>query len=431
MNVAFISLGCSKNQTDLEYLIGDMVVEGFNIVTEVEKADAIIVNTCGFLQSAVSEAIENILDVAKRKKKRAKLIVSGCMVERYMSEIAKELPEIDFYTGVGKLSDIISFLKRGVKGSKGERRFYGEHRVLINPNYYAYVKISEGCNNRCSYCTIPSIRGNLVSRSMEDILKETGQLISKGVKEIILISQDTTKYGMDGKGYGILDLLENLVKIEGDFKIRLLYMNPDGVNEALIDFVANHEKMIKYFEIPVQHIDDDILKKMNRRSDSSKIKSVFKYIRDKVPKAFIRTTFIVGFPGEDERAFDKLRNFILEYKPDYAGFFPYSREEGTVAYTFGDIPAKSVVKRRITELQKIQKRITSERLKKMKKDIITIFIEGISEENPFLYDARAEFQAPEIDGKTFVLGGEVNKGYGPYKAKIRRVIYPDIYCELI
>ncbi len=432
MKVAFISLGCSKNQTDLEYLIGDMVAEDFSIVTDVRKADAVIINTCGFLQSAVSEAIENILEVAQRKKSKAKLIVSGCMVERYMDEVAKELPEVDFWTGVGRLREIIEYLKKGKVEKKSlEKSFYGENRVLVNPNYYAYLKISEGCNNRCSYCTIPSIRGSLISRPKEEIIKEAKSLLEKGVKELILISQDTTKYGIDLGKPQLIELIKDLVKLNGDFKIRLLYLNPDGVSDELIDFVAGEEKIIKYFEIPVQHIDDDILKKMNRRSDSAKIKHVFEYIRKKVPDAFIRTTFIVGFPGEGEDEYRKLSDFVIEYKPDFAGFFPYSREEGTKAYNYTDIVPKRVVRKRISELQKLQKKNTMTRLKSLKKKVISIFVEQASEENPFLLEGRAEFQSPEIDGKAYILGGVADKGYGPYKAKIKRVIYPDIYCEIL
>jgi len=432
MKVAFISLGCSKNQTDLEYLIGDMVSEGFSVVTDMKKADAIVINTCGFLQSAVSEAVENILDVVQNKKKKAKIIVSGCMVERYRDEVAKELPEVDFWTGVGTLNEIIEYLKSGkTSENANQKRFYGENRVLVNPSYYAYLKVAEGCNNRCSYCTIPSIRGNLQSRPKDDVLKEAKRLVSNGVKELILISQDTTKYGIDFGKPLLIDLLKDITDIDGDFKVRLLYLNPDGVTECLIDFVAKEDKIIKYFEIPVQHIDDTILKKMNRKSDSKKIKSVFEYIRTKIPNAFIRTTFIVGFPGEGEDEYQKLYDFVAEYKPDFAGFFPYSKEEGTKAYSYSDVVPRKIVNKRISALQKLQKKNTIERLKKMKKNIITLFVEQASEENPFLLEGRAEFQAPEIDGKAYIIDGIADRGYGPYRAKIKRVIYPDIYCEII
>ncbi|MGC8924596.1 MAG: 30S ribosomal protein S12 methylthiotransferase RimO [Calditerrivibrio sp.] len=432
MRVAFISLGCPKNQTDLEYLIGDLVVDGFEVVTDIKKADAIVVNTCGFLKSAVSEAVENILDVAYNKKKKAKLIVSGCMVERYKDEIAKELPEVDFWTGVGTLKEIAEYLKKGkLTRNLEEKSFYGENRILVNHSYYAYLKIAEGCNNRCSYCTIPFIRGNLISRPRESIIKEAEDLVKNGVKELIIISQDTTKYGIDKGRSELIELLNDLVMVDGEFKIRLLYLNPDGVSNELVDFVANQDKMIKYFEIPVQHIDDEILKKMNRKSDSRKIKSVFEYIRSRIPEAIIRTTFIVGFPGEDDVSFEKMVDFVEEYKPDFAGFFPYSREEGTKAYNFESSCKSREISKRISRIQKIQKINTLERLKRLKKGTITLYVEQPSEENPFLLEGRAEFQAPEIDGKAYILGGVADKGYGPYKAKIKRVIYPDIYCEIL
>lgn len=430
MKVAFISLGCPKNQTDLEYLIGDMIKGGFEVVTEVEKADAIIVNTCGFLQSAVKEAIENIFDVIAHKKKDARVIVSGCMVERYKEEIRKEIPEVDFWTGVGELATIIDFLMGASHSIDSVKKFYGEERTLVNAPYFAYLKISEGCNNRCSYCTIPSIRGNLVSRPKQDILDEARKLVSRGIKEIILISQDTTKYGIDLGNVSLIELLNDLGSIEGDFFIRLLYLNPDGVSKDLIDFVANNDKMIKYFEIPVQHISDRILKLMNRKSDSKKIKEVFEYIRQRIPSAFIRTTFIVGFPSENDEDFNDVVNFIEMYKPDFAGFFPYSREEGTKAFMMdGDIP-KKIVRKRVSLLQKLQKKITTQRLKMMKKQDIKIFVEKPADNIPFLFEGRAEFQSPEIDGKTYIIDGNIDKGYGPYIGKIKMVIYPDIYCKI-
>lgn len=434
MKVAFVSLGCPKNQTDLEYLIGEMADKRFDIVTDVNKADAIIINTCGFLQSAVKEAIENIFDVIASKKKNAKVIVAGCMVERYKSEIAREIPEVDFFTGVGNLKSIITYLDSNnadVEISTDKREFYGEKRLLVNVPYYAYLKIAEGCNNMCSYCTIPSIRGNLVSRPKEDVLAEAKKLTESGVKELIIISQDTTKYGLDRGDTNLLDLLKDLVALPGDFRIRLMYLNPDGVDEQLIDFVANNEKIIKYFDIPVQHISDRILKLMNRKSDSKKIKEVFSCIRKKIPEAFIRTTFIVGFPTETDADYTELLTFLEEFRPDFAGFFPFSREEGTKASLIeDDLPKKSIT-RRISGLQKLQKKITSERLKRLKKENIKVYVEAPSEEIPFLFEGRAEFQSPEIDGKTYIVEGEINKGYGPYTAVIKRVIYPDIYCRII
>ncbi len=423
-----MNLGCSKNQVDLENLIGLSLNEGFEIAQEPDESDAMVINTCGFIEPAVSEAVETILEMAKYKNETRKLIVSGCMSERYKDEILNEIPEIDFVTGVGKLEEILNFLKN--KRIKPHERNY--QRFLLTSPYFAYVKISEGCNNRCSYCTIPSIRGNLQSRQKKDILNEVKILIERGIKEIILISQDTTKYGMDiYKKPALIELLRDICDLPGEFYIRLLYLNPDGVEEKLVDFVKNESKMINYFEIPVQHISDDILKKMNRKSDSKKIFDVFGYIRKHIPDAILRTTFIVGFPGETEDDFNKIQKFMEQFKPDFAGFFPFYKEDGVKASKMNVQIPKSVTRSRISKLQKLQKKITSCRIKEFKKQEITCFVDKTNEDFEFILEGRALFQAPEIDGKAYFIEGVANKGFGPYKCKIKRFVYPDIYCKII
>ncbi len=421
-----MNLGCSKNQVDLENLIGISLDEGFGIANTPEESDAIIVNTCGFIEPAVSEAIETILEMASYKNENRKLIVSGCMTERYKNEVLKEIPEIDFITGVGKLENILSYLKR----KKIEKN--NQSRYLLTSPYFAYVKISEGCNNRCSYCTIPSIRGNLKSRKKEEILDEITTLLNQGIKEIILVSQDTTKYGIDIYGTPKLtELLNDICKLDGKFYIRLLYLNPDGVNRELIDIVKNEDKIIKYFEIPVQHISDKILKSMNRKSNSQKIKEVFEFIRKNISDAIIRTTFIIGFPGETEDDFNKIQIFMEKYKPDFAGFFPFYKEEGVKASEMEGQISKSVIRSRINKLQKVQKKITSEKIKSLKKNIITCFVDKSNEDFNFILEGRALFQSPEIDGKAYFIDGIADKGFGPYKCKIQRFVYPDIYCKII
>lgn len=431
MKIALISLGCPKNQTDLEYLVGDLKVDGAEITGHIEDADAVIVNTCGFIEPAVNEAIENILDVSKRKKKDAKLIVTGCMVERYKEDIKKELPEIDFFTGVGTLGEVKNYLYQQPV-QKNKKEFYGLNRTLFNAPYFAFLKISEGCNNRCSYCTIPSIRGSLKSRKMEDIVKEAEILVNNGVKELIIISQDTTKYGLDLYGETkIIPLLMKLTGIDSDFYIRLLYLNPDGVTDELIGFVKNNPKMIKYFEIPIQHISDKILKLMNRKSDSKIIKNIFAKIRDKLPDAIIRTTAIVGFPKETDEDFEELKSFIKHFKPDFAGFFPFYPEDGVKASKFDDRPSKLTVRRRLSEIKKIQKQNTIAMLRMAKKNLITCFADKPNKDFDFILEGRAIFQSPEIDGKAYFIEGEAEKGFGPYTCKIKRIVYPDIYCEII
>lgn len=426
--ISFVSLGCSKNQVDLEYLIGASQAEGFQVTNIPEESDAIIINTCGFIAPAVEEAIENILEMSSRKKEGAKLIVTGCMSERYGGEITKEIPEIDFYTGVGQLQEVIMYLK----GSDKPVENYGSARVITNAHYYAYLKISEGCNNRCSYCAIPGIRGGLASRQMEEIVKEAQSLIAEGVKELIVISQDNTKYGTDIYGeQKINELLGKLAGLEGDFHIRVMYMNPDGVTNQLIETICGSDKILSYFDIPVQHYSDKILKAMKRKSDSGTIDEVFDRIRRADPESFIRTTLIVGFPGEEAEDFAELEKFLERHKPDFAGFFPYSKEEGTSAYDMGEPVGRRETNKRIRALQKLQKTNTNNRLKMLKKNDIICFVEGESSESELILEGRALFQAPEIDGRAYFIDGVATDGYGPYSCRIKRIIYPDIYCEII
>jgi len=426
--ISFISLGCSKNQVDLEYLMGAVRDEGYQITHIPEDSDAIVINTCGFIEPAVTEAIDNILEMSGRKKKDAKLIVTGCMSERYKGELLNEMPEIDFFTGVGDLDKVIGYLN----GTSLRPANYGTARLLANTPYYAYLKISEGCNNRCSYCAIPGIRGNLVSRKKEEIIDEAKNLIDQGIKELIVISQDNTKYGTDIYGKKMIaPLLKELAALDGDFKIRVMYMNPDGVDKELVDTICGTDKILSYFDIPVQHYSARILKSMKRKSDPATIDKVFDMIREADSESFLRTTCIVGFPGETQEDFDELVAFLRRHKPDFAGFFPYYREKGTQAYTLGAPLGKREVNRRIRVLEKIQKENTNTRLKSLKKQDIICYVEGESEESEFILQGRAQFQAPDIDGHAYIIGGLADRGYGPYPCRIKKIVYPDIYCEII
>jgi len=431
LKISYISLGCPKNQVDLEHLIHGLNEKGFETVTDVEECDALIVNTCGFIEPAVTEAIETILEMSERLKEGAKLIATGCMTERYKDTIADELPEIDFLTGVGTLDEVIGYLEKQSLDSKGDY-MNNTGRILVNAPYFAYLKISEGCSNRCAYCTIPSIRGPHRSRPKEDIIAEVKSLAESGVKEIILISQDNTKYGQDiYEDYKISDLLDDLSNIDKDFLIRIMYLNPDGIDEKLVKTVAENEKIIKYFDIPLQHISDRILKSMNRKSDNAKINEVYDLIREKIPSAFIRNTFIIGFPGETEEDFNELLEFIQVRKPDFAGFFGYQPEEGTPAAKMEEQVGKREVRSRISKLQKEQRKNTLSRLKNLKKSEIICFAEKSNEDFEFILEGRAIFQAPEIDGQAYFIDGVAENGYGPYRCRIKRIKYPDIYCEII
>lgn len=427
--ISYISLGCAKNQVDFEYLIGELSNDGFKAEVDPSKCDAVIINTCGFIEPAVKEAVDNILQMDRTIPEKAKLIVTGCMAERYKDDILKEMPEIDFVTGVGKLSEAADYLRKEFKVEKKEGAYL---RAVTNSPYYAYVKISEGCNNSCSFCIIPNIRGRLKSRSMEDIENEVSELVEKGVKEIIIISQDTTQYGMDlYKDEMLIPLMKRLTGRFKETLFRMLYLNPEGVSEELIRFVAETPNIVKYFEIPVQHASDRMLTKMRRASTRHVIDNVFDTIRKLCPDAFIRTTFISGFPGESEEDFNEMMNFIMDKKPDYAGFFPYYKEEGSEAYNFTDDVDSKIVKERIKKLQSLQKKNTSARLKEYKKKEFLCFVEKANDDFEFILEGRAVFQAPDTDGKMYVTEGIADKGFGPYKALINKIAYPDIYVTLL
>lgn len=429
IKISYVSLGCAKNQVDFEYLIGELSADGFISETDPSKCDAVIINTCGFIEPAVKEAVDNILQMDNIISKKAKLIVTGCMVERYKEEILREMPEIDFTTGVGKLSEAADYLRKLFNVEKSSEK---APRAITNAPYYAYVKISEGCNNLCTFCVIPSIRGKLKSRTMEDIISEIDELVKEGVKEIIIISQDTTQYGLDIYGEEkLLCLMEKITSQFPETLFRMLYLNPEGVRENIISFVAETKNMVKYFEVPVQHASDNILKKMGRASDRKTIDNVFDNIRRLCPEAFIRTTFIVGFPGETDEDYNELYNFIKDKKPDFAGFFPYYKEEGSIAYNFNDDVDKKIVSKRIKELQSLQKKNTSSRLKEYKKKEFICFVDKTNDDFEFILEGRAIFQAPDTDGNLYVTDGIADKGSGPYKCIINKIAYPDIYVTFL
>ncbi len=427
--ISYVSLGCAKNQVDFEYLIGELAGDGFVSEQDPAKCDAVIINTCGFIEPAVKEAVDNILHMENIISKKAKLIVTGCMVERYKEEVLKEMPEIDFVTGVGKLSEAADYLRDLFHIEKSGNKIV---RAVTNVPYYAYVKISEGCNNTCAFCVIPSIRGRLKSRTMEDIEEEINMLVSQGVKEIVIISQDTTQYGMDIYNKAMLiPLMKNLTSKFNNTLFRMLYLNPEGVTKELIEFMAGQENIIKYFEVPVQHASDNILTAMRRASTRQVIDQVFNNIREICPDAFIRTTFIVGFPGETEEDYNELYEFIKDKKPDYAGFFPYYNEEGASAYNYDNQVDKTIVKGRIKKLQSLQKKNTSTRLREFKKKEFLCFVDKENDDFAFILEGRALFQAPDTDGKLYVTDGQAYKGSGPYKCIVNKVAYPDIYVTFL
>ena len=417
MNVGFISLGCSKNLIDTEALIGEFKKNKYNIVNEEEKADILVINTCGFIESAKEEAINTILEMAEYKKKRCKyLIVMGCLVQRYYEELIKALPEVDLFIKIenyDKLwSKIEDLLKRGiVEKEKNTSKKISEipqmpmlkqeeflNRTITTGTNYAYIKIGEGCSNKCTYCAIPYIRGPFVSRKMEDILEEANMLAKKGIKELIVIAQDTTKYGVDIYGESKLaELLEKLTKIDGIKWIRFLYSYPEGITEKLIDVVAKNDKIAKYFDIPIQHISDKILKRMNRKTNRNQIENLIANIRNKIPNVILRTSLIVGFPGETKEDFEELNEFVKQTKFDKLGTFMYSKEDGTPAEKLPEQIHGNTKKARYNNIMKTQQDISRMLQEDKIGKIYEVLVEDISFDGKY-YIGRTMQDVPDIDG---------------------------------
>lgn len=330
MNVGFISLGCTKNLVVTEEVIGMFKQNGFNIVNDETKADIIVINTCGFIESAKQEAIDTILEMAEFKKQKCKyLIVIGCLVQRYKKDLEKLIPEVDLFVSITEYDKLWEQINKLI-GEKSSNSCSLDflNRVITTGNNYAYLKIAEGCSNNCTYCAIPYIQGKYISRKKEDILEEARALAKKGIKELIVIAQDTTKYGIDIYGKPVLaELLDELCKIEGFKWIRFLYAYPETITDELIEVVKKNDKICKYFDMPIQHISNKVLRRMNRKSDKESIEKVIKKIRKEIPNVILRTTLIVGFPGETKEDFDELYNFVKTTKFDKLGTFMYSKED--------------------------------------------------------------------------------------------------------
>ena len=423
MNVGFISLGCSKNLIDTEITVGMFKDHHYNIVNEPSKAEIIVINTCGFIDSAKEEAINTILEMAEYKKQRCKyIIVMGCLVQRYYEDLKKCLPEVDLFI---KISDydklwqaIEDVIKRDIKlkSAKPTIKKISEieqmpmleqtgylDRVVTTGKNYAYLKIGEGCSNKCTYCAIPYIRGPFVSRKKEDILGEAKELAEQGIKEIIVIAQDTTKYGVDIYGKPqLVELLQELSKIDGIKWIRFLYSYPEGITDELIELVANNEKIAKYFDIPIQHISDNILKRMNRKTSKKDIETLLDKIRKKIPDVVLRTSLIVGFPGETEDKFEELLEFVEKARFDKLGTFMYSKEEGTPAARLPEQIHGNTKKSRYNKIMKKQQQISRENLEKRIGKTCTVLIENKTFDGKY-YVGRTMQDAPEIDGLVYIL----------------------------
>ena len=426
MKIGFVSLGCSKNLVDTEKTIGIFKANNYEIVNKPEEAEVIVVNTCGFIESAKEEAINTILEMAEYKKKKCRyLIAMGCLVERYKEELEKALPEVDLFIKYSEYNSlweqIVNLLEGGSKNANEENKQNNarvgtiknnmekytnfdriEERVISTGDKYAYLKIADGCSNRCTYCAIPYIRGPQVSRKMEDVIKEAKKLADEGYKELILIAQDTTKYGVDIYGKPRLaELLQELCKIDKIHWIRFLYAYPETIDDELIKVVKENDKICKYFDIPIQHISDSVLKRMNRQSDGNSIRKLITKLRNEIPEVVIRTTVMVGFPGETKEDFEELYNSLKEAKFDKLGCFAYSKEDGTPAARIKEQIHPMTKKSRYNKIMTLQQQISKENLEKQIGKEVEILIEDKSFDGN-TYVGRTYMDVPEIDGIVYI-----------------------------
>lgn len=421
MKFALISLGCSKNLVDSENFIGILVnKKGFEVTSELNEADMIIVNTCGFIGDAKKESIETILEVSELKEtgNLKKIIVTGCLAQRYAEEILKELPEVDAVIGTGEIDKIEKVVDEILKDKKtvetSSMNFLADantDRILTTASHTAYLKISEGCDRKCTYCIIPQLRGRLRSRTIEDILVEANKLVKSGVRELNLLAQETTEYGIDlYKEKSLAKLMKELVKIEGLKWLRTYYMYPDSVTDELIQVMKTEDKICKYFDIPIQHVSDSILQNMGRAKTGAHLKDILYRIRKEIPNATFRTSVIVGFPGETQEDFEELKDFLEEFQFDYVGVFKYSREEDTKAYDMDNQVPEEIKEERWVELTNLQSKIAENKNRAMLGQIIEVMIDGVSTESEYLLEGRTKGQALEIDGKVLTNDGTAKPG---------------------
>lgn len=414
IKIGMVSLGCSKNLVDSERMLYKFRKRGYELVTEPGLSDIAVVNTCGFIQSAKEEAIETILELAKLKEEGTikKIVVTGCLSERYQQEMADEFPEVDAVVGIGDQKNIIDILDHVLANErvvhfddKKNLPVIGE-RIISTLPFFAYLKIAEGCNNCCTYCAIPKIRGPYRSVPMEDVLEEANWLAENGVTEIIVIAQDTTRYGEDLYGESKLPkLLEKLCSIDGLKWIRVLYCYPERITDELLEVIANQDKIVKYMDIPIQHCNGEILKRMNRRGDSQFLTELMQKIRSKVPEIVIRTTLITGFPGETQEQFEELAEFVKDMKFDRLGCFAYSQEEGTAAANFDNQIDEKIKTHRADIIMEQQQLISEEKNAEKMDGIFEAVVEGFDKWAE-CYFGRTAGDAPDIDGKIFFTSDE-------------------------
>jgi len=417
-----VSLGCSKNQVDAERMLWMLREDGFELCADASRCDVVVVNTCGFIEDAKRESIESILEhVALKEDGRLRaLVVTGCLAERYREELAKEMPEVDVVLGIGCNGGIAQAVKKALAGERtmafGEKEslsLEGE-RVLANDPYFAYLKVADGCDNRCSYCAIPLIRGGFRSRRIEDILEEARALAAAGVTELNVVAQDTTRYGEDRGGELLLPrLLEALCEIDGVRWVRILYCYPQRITEELLEVMARREKIVPYMDVPLQHASGRILEKMNRRGDRASMTALMRHIRESVPGIVLRTTMITGFPGETEEDFTELCEFIGEVRFDRLGCFAYSREEDTPAAQMEEQLDEETKRRRAEIIMELQMGIALEKARELTGSLLEVLCEGFDDEMGLWY-GRSYMDAPDIDTRVYFAAGRSKPSPGDY-----------------
>lgn len=406
--IHFTSLGCSRNLVDTEVMLGIVLQAGYEPVADMQGADFYVINTCGFLESARQEAIDTIADLFNRKKKSAKIIVTGCMVQSHRDILKEKFPDIHYYLGSGDVANILDALKsEEAKDGVTEARSYlqsGEiPRLLSTPKHYAYLKIAEGCKKRCAFCIIPMIKGGLKSKSVDQVLKEFKALLAQGVKEVILIAQDLGDFGKDRfEDEGLTSLLKELTKIEGDFWIRLLYLYPDEITDELIQVMKSDARILPYLDMPIQHINDRVLKSMHRKTNQAQILSTIEKLRKEIPQIVIRTSLMVGFPGETEEEFEELKQFVENQTLDNIGIFQYSLEKESYSALLPNHIDEQTKQRRFEELAKVQQFALSKQLKRFLKQRVEVVVEGTHPDSSHLLVGRFYGQCPEIDGMVII-----------------------------
>jgi ribosomal protein S12 methylthiotransferase len=419
--IHIVSLGCPKNLVDSEVMMGILGEKGWIIEDQPEKSDVLLINTCGFIQPAVEEAIEEILELIKIKEQfpNKLLIVTGCLVQRYQEHLKNEFPEVDLFVGTEGVPDIARLIEKNLKGESSRSMWLPERflmdaqlpRRLATPFFRAWLKITEGCNNHCSYCMIPSIRGSLRSRMIPDLVKEVIRLEKLGVKELTLIAQDLTAFGTEmGEKDRLIDLLQTILDCSSIPWIRLMYLYPTGISDALLDLMAAHPRIVPYLDIPFQHVSDHVLKKMNRRYTSEDLYRLIEKIRSYLPQVALRTTFLLGFPGEREKDVITLEKFLHEAKIEHVGAFAYANEEGSPSEFFPNQCSEEEKSMRLGHILSVQADISREVMKKYVGRLEPVLVEGLSRETDLLLEGRTRFQAPDIDGCVYINEGEANPG---------------------